>query len=684
MTEQEGLLSNKVTEITSNTARQTTLESTFNALIINAGSSNAEVVAARGSAVDLSTRLGGVDAQLSDNVIQLATKATNDSVALKADKTYVDTQLAEGALNVKSAGATGDGITDDTASILAVLNSANGKTVLFPPGEYLVSSNFLFDGLIGLTVFGYGATLKLKMTVDSPTGGVLYATPFHFTNCQNVRIFGLKVKADTSLHINPYINSQANTSKLFWANNCITIKIEDVSFTGHFANTDLGLRGTDAGIFISNSTDVVFNNVRYDDNTKEGIWLLSCKDVVINGLQATNPTIWSMLDIFLCDGVKIDNCNVLSNSGSETGSATANIYSSNVTINNSKFIGGSGFDFSDEANIFGTDEKNITMDNCTLTALYGFHVSGNKYADNVLIRKCNITAKFGFYVYMSDGRTVKNVTFEKCVFNVISALKYRALGGASLFKNIKFLECIVNCQTIAQSIAYQAWLSSFNGGSSGFCMVNEATLTSGNEVVENILIDDCRVYCEGSWVYSSNPYAGNKFQSKNLTVSNCRFYNHPSSPTLAVDRNLYIQNVQGLILYNNEMIDGKGSDIWSCVNPIIEGNKNKYINTTQTVPPFFIYLCSGRPIIRDNFSGSSLFNHIKGDLSVNANAFTQALIEDNYPDTYQTIHPSHKGATTDRPTGTEIITFRPWVDTTLGKLIFYNGASWKDSAGITV
>ena len=80
MTEQEELLSNKVPEITSiaaasavataavtsNTTRQTALETTFEALVINAGSSNAEIVAARGSEVYLPDRLDGVDAQLAE------------------------------------------------------------------------------------------------------------------------------------------------------------------------------------------------------------------------------------------------------------------------------------------------------------------------------------------------------------------------------------------------------------------------------------------------------------------------------------------------------------------------------------------------------------------------------------------------------------------------------------------
>lgn len=55
------------TEVVGTTAKQAALETTFDALVINAGSSNAEIVAARGSAVDLPTRLGGVDAQLAES-----------------------------------------------------------------------------------------------------------------------------------------------------------------------------------------------------------------------------------------------------------------------------------------------------------------------------------------------------------------------------------------------------------------------------------------------------------------------------------------------------------------------------------------------------------------------------------------------------------------------------------------
>jgi len=97
MTEQENLLSTNVPVISSlvataasNTVRQDTLETTFNGLIINAGSSNAEIVAARGSEAYLPDRLTKVDTQLAENASQLTLKATVVSVSTKAEKSYVD------------------------------------------------------------------------------------------------------------------------------------------------------------------------------------------------------------------------------------------------------------------------------------------------------------------------------------------------------------------------------------------------------------------------------------------------------------------------------------------------------------------------------------------------------------------------------------------------------------------
>ena len=66
------------------------------------------------------------------------------------------------ALSPQAFGARADGVHDDTEAIQAAIDAANkqgGATVLFPPGTYLVRS---VDVNAGLTLIGYGATLKKK------------------------------------------------------------------------------------------------------------------------------------------------------------------------------------------------------------------------------------------------------------------------------------------------------------------------------------------------------------------------------------------------------------------------------------------------------------------------------------------------------------------------------------------
>ena len=60
-------------------------------------------------------------------------------------------------LDVRAYGATGDGVTDDTAAIQAVINNAaiNGGVVFFPAGDYLVSSSLILYS--GVSLQGEGA-----------------------------------------------------------------------------------------------------------------------------------------------------------------------------------------------------------------------------------------------------------------------------------------------------------------------------------------------------------------------------------------------------------------------------------------------------------------------------------------------------------------------------------------------
>lgn len=85
--------------------------------------------------------------------------------------------------NVKAYGAKGDGVTDDTAAVQAAINAiqtAGTGILCIPPGTYLTEK---LNGITNLTIWGYGATLKLKNSANN--------TILEFASKSNVKIYGL-------------------------------------------------------------------------------------------------------------------------------------------------------------------------------------------------------------------------------------------------------------------------------------------------------------------------------------------------------------------------------------------------------------------------------------------------------------------------------------------------------------
>ena len=89
----------------------------------------------------------------------------------------VNLSKALGWVDVRSYGAVGDGVTDDTAAIQAAINSlTNGGTIIFPNGTYLCNSGLTISGVSGIILKGMGANF------DSVHGK---ATKLYFQNLGN-------------------------------------------------------------------------------------------------------------------------------------------------------------------------------------------------------------------------------------------------------------------------------------------------------------------------------------------------------------------------------------------------------------------------------------------------------------------------------------------------------------------
>ena len=91
------------------------------------------------------------------------------SEEIKDFKTETNNKITELSLSVKDFGATGDGVTDDTGSILNAINYAqdNGKPVIyFPPGEYVMNKTITITPDLKIKGASRDSTIILFQGVD--------------------------------------------------------------------------------------------------------------------------------------------------------------------------------------------------------------------------------------------------------------------------------------------------------------------------------------------------------------------------------------------------------------------------------------------------------------------------------------------------------------------------------------
>ena len=281
-----------------------------------------------------------------------------------------------GIVSVKSYGAKGDGVTDDTAAIQAAIDAmVNGCVLYFPTGTYMITQlDFSSDNIV--FVGGQNAILKCSAII----GEFTYITADNLTF--NNLIFDANLKAKTAIWVdvshenlkfnncqilNCYDNGAASPVRgILIKGNCSNIRITDCIFNTMTA-TPNGVTGDNGGtsraieitpnisIGETYSTDIIISNCTIKNVTPRedgdaivisgGLNLDENASVIVENCYFENCAKRAVK--IMCCGVTVKDCSVINN---YAGTDTVNyldsmenaiaIYASNVNIVGNSFIGG--------------------------------------------------------------------------------------------------------------------------------------------------------------------------------------------------------------------------------------------------------------------------------------------------------------------------------------------------------
>ena len=341
-------------------------------------------------------------------------------VGKKSDQSYVDnlnekvtTQLGQMVTNVKTFGAKGDGVTDDTNAIQEAIDFTHdlgGGTVLIPVGTYLIKSYIEEEITDWYHEHLGGIKLKDNITIEmigsaelkSMVSNYPHYSIFSLINVNNVTITGGKITGEREEHI-------GNEGEYGYGVNIrggSNIAIKNVSISNFWGD---GININYLGkIEKTSPKNIIIDNVFCDNNRRQGMSIesgdnISVLNSIFSGTKGTNPQAGIDIEPSNADAkiknVKLFNCVFRGNNRSglqvykipqsennvnnivvdsclfEDNGGIAQFYSTydNTTLINSDFSGGDsdiylrGKNHKIKNNVLNKKIELVSVENCIIT-----------------------------------------------------------------------------------------------------------------------------------------------------------------------------------------------------------------------------------------------------------------------------------------------------------------------------
>jgi len=226
---------------------------------------------------------------------------------------------------VKSFGAVGDGVTDDTAAIQAALDESDDGVIIdfgSPDNTYLISSHLTFNNKLNTILEGNGATIKTASNLDYLIKAYGASTSSTITSTLTKGDTSFTVASASAFAVGDVFHINANASDTLWNNartdylrgefgviksiseTTITIEsplldsyIADATFSvlkyGNLVIRDLTFRHSDVnhiGVYLQNLYNVTLDNVKIYDAQLTAIKFLYCYNVNVTNCRSHAKT----------------------------------------------------------------------------------------------------------------------------------------------------------------------------------------------------------------------------------------------------------------------------------------------------------------------------------------------------------------------------------------------------------